>query len=223
MRSALTIIRAPTRAYWQLGPLPVTIGNMVLISWQMAAQPDDGGMPASVASLLSDVLTGIVRVTFPSSEPGTSGEAWFGESGDLTRTVQVSHFVERVRFRFARKPSTITQISTRRPTTAVQLFDDPGYPWWLGQQVALLSGLNDPPPVVDAASLLALLDDDWAAHAAALTSNGVDAVIRAGVDGDVLGLLSLAPGIEAIFLDALKTAAEAANFKWVEQNESDLG
>ena len=221
MKSALTIIRSPTGAYWSLGPLPVAVGDMALIGWRMAAEQEDAGMPRPVAALVSNALVAIARVTFPSSDMSAHGDAWTNVADALVRGTRVTDVAQRIRLRLARAPSTITQVSTRSSAIACRLFDDPIYPWWLGHQVALLSAPESPPPDIDARSLLALLDDDWASHAAELTRQGVRGIVRAGVDGDVLGLLSLVPGFEPTVLDALQTAAEVAGFDWFIQEEAN--
>ena len=104
-------------------------------------------------------------------------------------------------------------MSTRRPDTAVRLFDDAGFPWWLQGQVVLLSGPDAPPPDIDEEMLLALFGEDWTNHAASLAP-GIEGVLRPGVDGDVAGLLSLTDAFEQVLLATLERDTRNAGFDW---------
>jgi hypothetical protein len=78
-------------------------------------------------------------------------------------------------------------MSTRRPETAMRLFDDAAFPWWMQGQGVLLSVPDAPPPAIEEALLLALFGEQWTRHAASLLPLGIEGVVRPGVDGDVAG------------------------------------
>lgn len=222
MASVLTFIHRPVRSYWGLGPLPVPAGDMVVVGWELPVAPVDDGMPEEVAPIISEALTANARVTFLSSEhPPGPGDRWVESRDDLVRTIPTASLADRVRLRMARLPPSLTQVSSRAPATVAGLFDDPGFPWWMGVSAALLSPASDPPPLLDGAKLLALMDDGWATTAASLRDVGVDAVIRAGVDGDVIGVLSLRPGHQTSLLSSFRAAAERAGLGWAERTEPD--
>ena len=196
---------------------------MVMLRWQTAIEPVDGGMPADVGLILATGLTRSAQVTFFSTErPPPAGGDWTAAGGDVVRKVRLG-LAERLRFRGIGWTMSLAQISSRNPESVAALFDDGGLPWWTGAQAAILSSADQPPPEVDATRFLMLLNEDWSAAASALGGSGVRAVLRAGVDGDVAGLLTLAPAYQATLLGSLRSAAEEEGFDWIEQDEPSHG
>jgi hypothetical protein len=112
------------------------------------------------------------------------------------------------------RPPNVALMSTRRSETAMRLFADASFPWWMQGQVVLLSGLDAPPPDIDEDALLALFGEDWTKRAASLDAAGIEGILRPGVDGDVAGLLSLREGFEPVVLDALERETRLAGFDW---------
>jgi len=176
-------------------------------------------MPPALAAVLASGLAGVGRVTFAASDPAVVAQA-AATPDTLVRPLASGSFLARWRQRLSGLPATAVAVSTRQASLAERLFDDPGFPWWLGHQAAILSAPRAPAPAVAADDLLALLEDNWATHAADLAGCGVDAVVRAGVDGDVLGLLVLAPAMRDPLLAALRDAADRAGIGWAEEPEA---
>lgn len=96
----------------------------------------------------------------------------------------------------------------------MQLFDDPGFPWHLKGQVAFLSAPSAEPPAIAMDALLGLADDDWAEQAEALRGSCVEGILRPGVDGDVVGVLSLTADFQDRLCEALEREARGAGLGW---------
>ncbi len=202
-------------AQWQLGPLPPATGRLTLIGWKQTPEPHDAGVPEEVAPVLARALTSVARVTFPcSSVKPVATSGWSPMDGDLVRVLTGKGFGERIVARLKGKPPDITVMSTRRPETAMRLFDDPSFPWWQQGQVVLLSDPDAPPRDIDEETLLALFGENWTQHAASLAPIGIAGILRPGVDGDVAGLLSLTDAFDQAVLAALVSETQGAGFKW---------
>jgi hypothetical protein len=202
-------------SHWQLGPLPPATGRLTLIGWSQSSDRPDGGVPDEVARVLARALTSVARVTFPCSFVNDAATGvWSPLDDDLIRALTVKGFGERIAAKLRGRPPDIVLMSTRRPETAMRLFDDAGFPWWLQGQVVLLSGPDAPPPEIDEESLLALFGEEWTEHAASLAPVGIESIVRPGVDGDVAGLLSLTEASEQVVLAALERETRHAGFEW---------
>ena len=207
--------RDPRGPHWQLGPLPPATGRLTLLGWSQTPESVDAGVPDEVAGALARALTSIARVTFPSSA-ATDGatRAWSPAGDDLVQALGGKGFGERVVAKLRGRPPNVALMSTRRPETAMRLFDDASFPWWMQGQVVLLSGLDAPPPDIDEDALLALFGEDWTTRAASVAAAGIKAIMRPGVDGDVAGLLSLRDEFEQTVLDTLERETRLAGFNW---------
>ena len=201
---------------WQLGPLPPPTGRLTLLGWSQTPEPHDGGVPEDVARVLARALTSTARVTFPCSfvktVPATG--IWSSLDGDQVRALTGKGIGKRIAAKVKHAPPELTLMSTRRAKTAMRLFDDGGFPWWLQGQVVVLSAPVALPPDLNEADLLSLFDEDWARRAASLAGLDVDGVVRPGVDGDVAGLLSLTQPFGERVLAALEHEARAEGFEW---------
>jgi hypothetical protein len=65
--------------------------------------------------------------------------------------------------------------------------------------------------------LRALFGEDWTKHAASLAPVGIDGIegiLRPGVDGDVAGLLSLTDAFDQVVLAGLESETRRAGFDW---------
>lgn len=111
-------------------------------------------------------------------------------------------------------------MTTTEADAALQLFEAPAQPWALQAQVVLFSDRTAPAPVVNAAEMTRLLSDNWKQQARSAAARGVMAVLRPGVDGDVVGLLSLDAAFERSLLGALEQQAKRAGFEWQELPEA---
>ena len=202
--------RDPRGAHWQLGSLPPGRGRAALIGWHDPAAQHEGGVPPRIAAVIARALTSAARVTFPSSVIAPAATAdWSPSDGDEVRVLPGRSVRGRITARLRGLPSVVMLISTRQPASAMRLFDDPGFPWSLQGQLALLSRPDAPPPPIDERTLLALFGDDRASHTA-----GLEGILRPGVDGDVAGLWSLAESFEQTTLAALERETRAAGFDW---------
>jgi hypothetical protein len=188
---------------------------LTLLGWSQTSEQRDAGVPGEVARVLSRALTSFSRVTFPCSRVNAAAtSAWSLSDGDLVRALSGKGLGARIAATLRGTPSDITVVSTRREKTAMRLFDDAGFPWWLQGQVVLLSEADAPAPEIDEDSLLALFGEDWTAHAASLAPVGIDGVMRPGVDGDVAGLLCRSDAFEDAALAALEGETKRAGFEW---------
>lgn len=141
-------------------------------------------------------------------------------NGAVVHSLGSGSLIERVAAALKREPQNVTLISTRSEKIAACLFEDPGYPWCLQGQVAMLSEREAIPPQIDRQALRSLIHDDWARHAMQLRSCGITGVLRPGVDGDVVGIFSLTDEFMPTLLDALEREARRARFAWLLLSES---
>jgi hypothetical protein len=196
---------------------------VTLVGWSQAAERHDGGVPAEVAGVVARALTTVARVTFLSSAVHAAAtNVWSPLDGDLVRVPAPKGVAGSIAATLRGAPSGIQLVSTKRPETAVRLFDDAGFPWWLQGQVVVLSKPEAPPPEIDEETLLALTGEEWTSIAARLALAGVDGVLRPGVDGDVAGLLSLTDAFEQVVLAALESETRRAGFDWAIRKEGAL-
>ena len=168
-----------------------------------------------MAQVLARALTSVARVTFPCSHPPvvvTPASSTIGD--DLIRVVTRTGIGGRIVGRLRGTPADITLVSTRRPETAVRLFDDEGFPWWMQGQVVLLSEPDVAPLEIDQELLLALSGDAWTTHAASLAAAGIAGIVRPGVDGDVAGLLTLTDAFEQECARRARRETRRAAFEW---------
>lgn len=193
----------PTKAHWQLGPLHQARGQIILIGWRLAIIPLDEGVPSLVALTVARALTSVATVSFPVSELGHDADS----GKDLVRTLESGRLIRHA-------PRNVRFLSTRDPRKTIRLFQDPGYPWHLQGQVALLSPRHSDPPAIDRQDLFSLMEDDWLERSLQLISRGVVGVLRPGVDGDIAAILSLDDDFAKSLMEALESAAREAGFDW---------
>lgn len=215
MTADLIVCRDATGAHWGLGSASPD-RPLVLIGWRVRPEPVDAGMPAAVADILSRAMCATGWAGFPASTRSDLG-GLAPPGDDDTRIASVPGSGGRWRRLLGDGTDFARQVSTRRPDHARTLFDDPGHPWWLGAQAASLSDPDRPPPTLDAATWRALLGPGWRSVVPALSVLGpVLGVLRAGVDGDVLGLCGAAPAFEDAFLGRVRGEAHAAGASYRE-------
>jgi hypothetical protein len=121
---------------------------------------------------------------------------------------------ERLRAALGGAPIRFWAVTTGDPEVASRLFDDPGFPWWLQGQGALISS-RESLPIPDRATLLALIDPAFMVTQASLSALGAVALVRAGVDGDVAGVVSLNREVEAELVSSLEAAASEVGIAWL--------
>ncbi|PCE29115.1 hypothetical protein [Burkholderia ubonensis] len=208
--AAIFICDTPISRQWQLGPLPPPTGDIALIGWHVEPHSVDSGVPTDVRRLLGRALASIAKLSFPvsaSAESNTDPRA----TDDQRRQLPFSSLADRFKATLNRQ-SAISLITTCPPDTAIQLFDAPGFSWEWQAQVVVLSERNATPPPLTRDTLFALIGDAWTQHAPALLASGVVGVMRPGVDGDVVGILSLTPAFKQALIAALEIEAQRANF-----------
>ena len=221
--TAIFACRDARGPHWQLGPLPPAHGRLTLIGWSQQPEQHDAGVPEDVARVLARSLTSVARVTFPSSVVRPSATTvWSHVADDLTRVLDTGHIISRVGAKLRGRPAAIALTSTRQPDTALHLFDDTGFPWWMQGQVVLLSGAETPPPDIDSDALFALFEAEWTESASSLAAAGIAGIMRPGVDGDVAGLLSLTDAFESVVLAALERETLRAGLEWSLLSEDAL-
>ncbi len=215
-RTTIAICRDPKGLNQQLVPLLPAIGTITLIGWKQTPEPVDGGVPSDVAIMMARSFASVARVTFfGTSEAGVTSEDWSPLNEDLVRAVSKRGLIDRVQKLIDRIPSNAVLISTRQAKTAVRLFDEPAFPWWLEGQVVLLSSAEGPPPLLDGKSAISLLDNgDHSRQREICLDAGILGLIRPGIDGDVAGFLSLDSSVEARLLSALEDESRRSGFDW---------
>jgi hypothetical protein len=205
MTTEIRVCQNPLAPQWNLGALPSKIGTTTLIGWKEAAPSGEAGVPAAVARVLAETFAEVSRVTFPcSTVKAAAGQTWSLYGKDFVRALPPKGFTAMVKNALKHQPQRIVLISTRQPPTAIRLFDDSAYPWWLQGQVVMLSQPDVAPPDITLEALLGLVSDKWLESGDGITDSGVQAIVRPGVDGDVAGLLSLDTEFEKLILAKLE-------------------
>lgn len=200
-------------ARWQLGSLPPKHGFFVLIGWTM--EDPEGGVPSPVVEILARALTRSGRVTFPSASAESANIGWSSKgldyigafslrpAGGLPFLCRLHSYVTS-----SRNARRLPLLSTIREEAARELFDDAAFPWRLQGQFALISRPTTPPPEFGGFQLPdRLFDDDWADSLQELGPTGIEAIIRPGVDGDVIGLACASMDVRRRIEDDIRLVA----------------
>ena len=159
-------------------------------------------------------LTGTGRLTFPVStfEKEARGD-WtpVGVGGDqVVRLAPASGSFRRLLTSAWHGRSGIVLLSTDDATSARRMFDDASFSWDMQTQFALISPRDQEPPAVPSYEVATqLFEPTWAGALSHLA--GVDAILRPGVDGDLVGILSRTESIEAGIVGAVMQAASASS------------
>jgi hypothetical protein len=168
----------------------------------------------------------MARLTFPCSELGKPARSgWTALHSDHIVVVKrgSSALTNLVRS-LARQPSDMVLLSTREAETAWRMFDDAGNPWSLQGQFGLVSDLENPPPAVesDFELLASLFEPAWAGALPELMRRGVKAVLRPGVDGDLVGILSSTRAYEETVLASLFQVAASSSLSCALVSEAEF-
>lgn len=198
-----------TGAMWQFGRLPPRDGAFVLIGWTL--KDNDGAVAVPVVNTLARGLVGFGRVTLPCSAVSAQrGSRWIAHGAD---------YVGAFPFRAARgwrdaleglfKPAELILLSTTREDAVRGVFDDPVYPWWHQGQFALLSRPSTIlPDLAPRSALLGqLIEPEWADTLNELSRGGVEAIVRPGVDGSVVGVHCRSPETRSEVEESIRCAA----------------
>ncbi len=215
----LLICPEPTSNRWKLGKLPVLGATTLLVGWRTETPVIDGGIPDFVGRVIAQAMAETAWVVFPS----TAWTAMPGREDPVVRKAQAGGAKSLLRAAFGDQPTVITTASTRQTAVAATLFDDAGFPWWLGAQTALLFDPRELPRTLDHSTWLALLSDRWAETAFPLASAGLFGAIRAGVDGDILGFTSASADNARIFIDSIARCAQEHDCPCAFVDEDQIG
>lgn len=223
-QGALFLVPQPTDTRWALGRLDQAPERGFLIGWRSPTAPVDAGVPAEIARAIAHALTQVAGVAFlTSSHTAPAGEAWEGTGdGDYLYRLGDAGMVTRIRAAVTHQTPNPVLISTEKPDEALSLFDDPAFPWWQQGQLVLLSEKGAKPPTTDRDAVLAVFDTEWSRAADALIHCGYLAVLRPGVDGDVMGIRLADDAFEARLFEALAKASAEAGLEWRVATESEL-
>lgn len=212
---ALWVRRGAIEAHFRVVGDAAQAGRWTLVGWSESPPAADGGLPPALAALWTRALATTARTTFLCSVLGVPRSAdWTTFDGDMVRSADAGGRIARAWARLSGAPQQVALVSTRRERTLANLFTDAGFPWWLQAQVALLSAPDSPPPRIDVASVLALLELDGLRGAQSLRPLGIQAVLRPGVDGDVAGLLGLDGDLDTRLIESLESQARRAGVDW---------
>jgi hypothetical protein len=211
---AVLATRPPLTLPWQLAAPDGDLA-FLLIGWSEALANQEGGIPEQFARVLADALVRVGRVTYlSSSAPPTSPNT-------SSRLLEPRGIASRLGSALGRAPGKFWAVTTSEPDVVSGLFDDPGFPWWLQGQLVVVS-TGDSSPDLDREALLAFVDPAKSLTRGDLSSLGAVAVLRAGVDGDVAGIVSSSPGVEATVIESLQVAASEAGYAWLMLDEADF-
>lgn len=207
--------RGPLALPWQLA-MPADELPFLLLGWRVAPELErEGGMPDSVGLLLSAALLRVGAVSYPSSSvPSSSGST-------RVRLMTGGGMRERIRAVLSRAPSKMWLVTSTSPSVACQLFDDPGFPWWMQGQIGLLSA-RDSAVDLDRATLLRLMDPMRPVRRADLLDLSLKAVVLPGVDGDVAAIVSVDAETDAAILSAIESSARESGYQWLIAPEAEL-
>jgi hypothetical protein len=190
---------------WKLFP-PMT-GPMLMIGWRLAGgRSVDDGVPPEVAPVLAHALTNLGWVSFfEGSDPNRTPD-------DQVRPIKPPGFSGRLKAAAAGLPKEVYLVSTRRPGLAASAFDASFFSWVMQGQAILISPHGRTPPEIEWSQMMSITGGESSALEAALSAWGANAVIRPGVDGDVVGLLAADEVVKERALACLRDAASSHGF-----------
>lgn len=211
----LVATQRPRASHWQLAAPDEGLA-FLLVGWSLPPAPDrDDGMPKTIASAFVKALLRVGKLTYPSSSAPPSSP------NTQSRLMKPRGIGAHLRTALGNEPSTFWAVTTTEPEIACDLFDDPGFPWWLQGQGALITR-GESLPELDRAMLLAATDPAFTVTQAALSDLGAVALVRPGVDGDVAGIASPSGDVEAEILSSLEAAASEARMGWLLVDEESF-
>jgi hypothetical protein len=193
--------------------LPAGNPPFLLIGWTSSAEAErDGGVPEVAALVLVRAFSRLGPLTYlRSSQPVHA-------SSGSSRSLAPSGIRARVNAALGREPGKCWSVTTSDPAQAVELFSDPGFPWWMQAQLLIVSG-EPPSPEPSREALVRVIDPAVALSAPELSALGACAIVRPGVDGDVAGITCRDAEVENALLAALTSEASAAGGDCFEVDE----
>lgn len=221
MNKVIFACQNPSEAHWQVGHLPVEKYFLTIIGWRVIPQPIDAGVPKKIAEVLARAMTSVARITFPSSDiKHNISDSRSSINGDFAISIK-ENFIDRIINTFSHAPS-IALLSTRKPETALLMFDDSWFHWNMQGQIALLSESDGNLPEIDKQTLFGLFEDTWVESATDFQDIGIKGIMRPGVDGDLAAFLSLTKEFEKNLLTAMENETRAAGFDWAIVSEDEF-
>ena len=214
-RKVLVGTRGPLALPWQVA-MPADDLPFLLLGWRVGPELErEGGMSDSVGLLLSGALLRVGVVSYPSSSLPSSSPS------TRVRLMNADGIGERIRAVLSRTPSKMWLVTVTSPSEACQLFDDPGFPWWMQGQIGLLSA-RDSAVDLDRATLLKLMDPMRPVRRAELLDLSLKAVVLPGVDGDVAAIVSIDAKTDAAIVAAIEASARESGYQWSIAPEAEL-
>lgn len=206
-RKVLVGTRGPLGSSWRVA-LPAGGLPFILLGWRVAAEIErDGGMPETVGMLLAEALLRVGVLSYPSSSlPAASTDTQI-------RPMIGAGLGNRLRAVLSRAPSKMWLVTATSPSVACQLFDDPGFPWWMQGQIALISASSSSVDL-DRPTLLKLMDPMRPMRRDELHALSLKAVVQPGVDGDVAVIISIDSETDAAVVAAIEATAQKFGFQW---------
>ena len=178
----------------------------VLLAWEMAERPVDGGMPAAVARLVATALCAHATVAGCTlSLPPRVGPEWTPVPG--------GHACRFAGPWWRGRRHDVGLLASRDPAVVARLFDDADFAWANESQLLLLSPAGTL-PTVDRAFVEDGFALPLALSSARLATARVTGLVRAGVDGAVAGLYLADAHRRTALLEALAAEADAAGARW---------
>jgi hypothetical protein len=200
---------------WKL--FPHMTGPMLMIGWRLAGgRSVDDGVPPEVAPVLAHALTNLGWVSFfEGAEPTRTPD-------DQVSPINPSGFSGRLKAAAGGLPKEVYLVSTRRAGLAASAFDASFFSWVMQGQAILISPPDRKPPELEWSQMMSITGGESSAFEAALSAWGANALIRPGVDGDVVGLLAADEVVKERALACLRDAASSHGFGLQVLTESEF-
>lgn len=206
---SLLLCHAPHSAKWQVSRSGR--GRVLLIGWADTSLRVDAGVPSWVVQIFAKAFTHSHRVSFPSTvvRPDAAELYTLMNAGGIWHRLTSSG------------PRMFALVTTARPGVAAEAFNDPGFPWWMQAQFALISLVDAPEPQITRDEILDLLSAPETAEQL-LQRHKLVACLSPGVDGDVAALLTLGEPEQHALLTVLHQVAAEANVPVITVDENDF-
>lgn len=205
---------------WQLAGYLGT-STSILLGWRQAPRPIDGGVPTEVATVISNTLCRVARVSYLSSDLEEIMATHSKEFYSIQPITELG-LVARLAAHWSGVPPHAAVVSTNNPKVALHLFDANYFSWVLQGQSVFLSDLSDPLP-----DLRDVVSKAWQkkyedAPLEAINDYSLIGIMRPGVDGDVAGFLFRSVAHKESFLRGLREEAESNGMQFKVCNEAEF-
>jgi hypothetical protein len=208
MKKKVFVCMNPVAPHWQLDLSHPFDAEVILVGWSAPWDGRDDGLSHEVAAVIARSLTTVSRVSFPISET-------FEVTGLNTETSGIgSSTAERLHARLKHEPVHICLLTADNSDVASRIFFDPGFPWQLQGQIALLLPPGSAPPQLDRKTLRKLMGSDWRQAIARPDLRHLLGLMRPGIDGAVAGIWSFDKKVTQTLLARLESEAHQMGFEF---------